>query len=399
MKILFSFFPAFIPVVRALAVEENEIFVMHPQFKKMLGDLDIATTSIDDISRSVSGLSDAGVLYSYECLKIAEKLGYDGFYDDYPTSIKEYMNNKITVFLYNRLPQVATLMAVVDYISPDVVVLHNDVEPLTRIVALWAQARRIPCLHVPHAVYLNAGRGVAGTDVHDLITASHLAASGEYQKEWYVERGFDPEKIRITGLLNFDKMSKVVPNKGRARHLLGIDGDGPVITYASSWRQDTNLLGCHDGVETTTRMVIAAAKALPEVKLIIKTHPNGRDVDRHARLAKESGLDCIVTAHHLTTVLQASDLVFSYGPSNLLMEAAFIPWVRLMCTNGYDDSEIITLKDEFSLEDLVGAWRGSLSVRPPKYDKFIKKYCGPADGQAFSRVVEYISDLGGGNVE
>ena len=326
MKILLSYYPRFIPIARALQKQGHEIIAMHPGMAKMLNDADIPTTALNDLMAPIDRM--AALNYSAEVLSKVYPINMNGL-ESGPT---RFVQNDIRAFMYQRLSDVSALVAVTHRVHPDLIMVHNDVEPGTRAIAMWAKSNSVPCLHVPHAVYMDVGRGAAGTDVHDIVTATHLAAAGPYQRAWYEERGMKPENVRETGLPQFDHFP--VHERTRARRLLKIDLARPVIAYATSWRQDTNLLGCHDGIEEWYRHFIEAIKLLPGVQVIIKTHPSAtqENLQFHANIAKENGVHCIITPIHLEIVLSAADMLIAYGPSNILLEGTFVPELRLVAT-------------------------------------------------------------------
>src|SRR3990167_1089526 len=96
------------------------------------------------------------------------------------------------------------------------------------MLGVWGHTHKMARLHNPPAIYMDVGRGAPGSDVHDLVTATHLAASGPYQRAWYEQRGFAVENIRETGLPQFDDV-KVFPRE-YACAALKLDVNKPVIT-------------------------------------------------------------------------------------------------------------------------------------------------------------------------
>jgi hypothetical protein len=302
----------------------------------------------------------------------------------------KFLREDLRGYLLPRLGDLTMAVMALDEIKPELVILHNDVEPVTRAAALWAKVHDVACLHVPHAVYMDVEKGAPGSDVHDLITASHLAAAGPFQRAWYERRGFPPGNVRETGLPQFDAYARLTRSRKKARHMLRLDPHRPVVVYASSWAQGTNLLGVHSGVETSYLEFLEATKKLPDVQPVVKTHPRGDNVDWHVERAKEAGVACAVTPHHLEVVLRAADAILAYGPSNVLLEAAFVPGLRLLATHGYPDDGAVKKVDG---RDVAEALHESLTDPAPDTLAFRVKYVGPPDGRAWERIAAFAEEL------
>jgi UDP-N-acetylglucosamine 2-epimerase len=385
-RIYTSFHPPFIPILRALSQAGHELVTMQPQFTKMLTDLDIPANSLAEFS--------SPALQTYAINQAANLLvNVQPPVNGLGPAALDFMRHNIKGFLYSRLADLASYVLVLDQAKPDLILLHNDVEPLTRAAALWAQVHDVPALHIPHAVYLDIEKGEPGDDVHHLVTASHLAVAGWFQRQWYERLG--AKNIVETGLPQFDKMATLNGNPQKARKLLGLNQQQPVITYASSWRQDTNLLGCHDGVQETYLAMLQVMKRLPDVQFIVKVHPRDANANWHVQAAQQAGVKCTVTAQHLETVLQASDAVLTYGGSNLLLEASFIPWLRMFATQGYeDDPEVIKIDcDPPDVDRIIETLASGLAVPPANTAAFQAKYLGRPDGRAWERITELCLKL------
>lgn len=384
-KILSSFHAPFLPILKPLATAGHELTCMHPQFAQMLRDIDIPAKAVNefvDPNLQGQGFTEAARLLN-SVNPPRNGLG--------PGAI-DFMRQGLKGFLYPRLADMTTFILALDKIAPDFILLHNDVEPLNRAAALWAAKRQIPCLHVPHAVYLDIEKGQPGDDVHDLVTASHLAVGGWFQRDWFKVRG--AKRIAETGLPQFDKMATLPKDQARARRQLGLDLYKPVVTYASSWRQDTNLLGCHDGVQETYLAILEVVKRLSDVQFVIKLHPRSQDGQWHLQAAQQAQAKCMITAMHTEVVLQASDVVLTYSGSNLLLEASFIPWLRLMATQGYEsDPEVTKVNtDPPNVEAIANAVMAALYSQPPDYRAFQAKYLGRVDGRAAERVTGLVME-------
>lgn len=228
-----------------------------------------------------------------------------------------------SAFVLRELSHLAFLVIGLDATKPDCMILHNDVEPLFMLAALWAQARDVPCFHVPHAIYLmHPWRGRLGEDVHDLVTASHLAAASPYQATWY-EQLSDRLAIQLTGSPRWDSLPKDLRiTREQARLTLGLRANDFAILYATSWGQRTSQSGRSIDPFQYFLAFLESAKSwqIPQQTLLVKLHPNQRDGQRYAEALHKSGLKGLITATHLPILLRAADRLISFGPSNICLE-------------------------------------------------------------------------------
>lgn len=394
MKVFVSFYHHFLDLAKILASRGHEIYT-HPDFQKMLTDTDIKAINIAE-KLDTQGKFDS-MLYSVNLLRASPHLiKHIPAYEHLDNPSKKFFEAEIDAFLYQRIANLSMVVAALDIARPDIVVVHNDVDPMQRLIALWAKGNGVPCLHVPHAIYIDEiDRGPIGSDIHDIVTASHLASSGDYQSQWYKKRGMRPENIRETGIPALNKQV-VGMHKGRSSRLLGLNPSLPTVTYASSWRQDTNLLGCHNGVDEWYEGILDAMKLFPvgSVQLIVKTHPNSPALQVHMEMAKAKDVRCLVTATHLEPVLGASDLLISYGPSNIIIEAAFLVGPRLSCTHGYQlNQEIYKFGEDVNVPAIAESIKALLSTPRLDYNNFRSMYCRYSDGRNNERIVQYIEDI------
>lgn len=389
MKILFSTHNDFIDLAKMFHAGGHEVAAIQNNFRDIMAGLDVPVRSLLEVINEDDSLQAAK--YSSIVLRWIDQVGFSSLNID-PIMMNAVEQNLIG-FVYGRLYDLTTLVVALVKYRPDVIVVHNDVEPLLRTAAMWGRANGVPVVHVPHSVYLDSGRGDPGTDIHDIVTATHIAAAGPFQRKWYETRGMPSENIRETGFVHFDKMATVSPNRKLACHLLGLDPRRPVVVYASSWAQNTNLMGMHNGVQTYYERFLKVAKALEAAQFVIKCHPSDRNLKWHIDKAK--GLpNVIVTGQHLPIVLQACDALISYGPSNILMEASFMPQIRLLTSHGYDDDpEVVKVGENSTPEKIAAIIRTELSKQPVDKNSFRIKYCGPSDGNSARRIAQYILDV------
>lgn len=387
--ILTSFQPSFIPIIKEL--KNYEIVTMHPNFTKMLSDIDVTAKSLSDFMTEEN--------FELSKLTAAKKLvDYDTNYQLFG-SVGEFgtkwLQEKSLMYFFSRIDDLSAITLTLDRINPGIIILHNDVEPMMRILALWAKSRGKPCLHIPHAIYLeNGGRGAVGTDIHDMITASYVVTSGPYQTDWFMKRGMNPDNIFLTGLPQFDRLAERKFDRNKACAALGLEIRKPVVTYMSSWRQDTNLLGCHDGVEESYLAFLNAAKEMPDIQWIVSCHPRGNNTKQHIDLAKENGVRCLVIGgNYLDQCITASNVVIIYGASNVVLETAVFGNANIISVGDEQafpyDNEII----KSSLDNITNSVQTALSNLIQDYSAFRRKYFYRVDGNNYLRIAELIRKL------
>ena len=263
--------------------------------------------------------------------------------------------------------------------------------PIYRVAALWARHNKVPCLHVPHSIYQDIGRGPVGTDVHDIITASHLASAGPFQTEWYKKRGFPLANIRETGIPLFERWNDAnLPPREKARELLGIENNGkPVVVYASTWPQHTNKRGLDDEWIMVLDSVLEFAAKAP-VELVIKCHPGGLDEGQnfHIDQMNKAGVKGTVTTNpgNLGICLKAADVLVAYA-SNTILDGAFFG-TRLVAVRGYEDDEEVINADPARVGDAIAK---SLSGPPPNCKPLLDRWI--VGGNASERIAQFALDL------
>lgn len=368
MRVLISGGPEFVSLARL--IEADEYLAIFPTVAKALSDADLKARSLDSFSERQDWFQ------AWAWVRAAA-MSLNG----------AIPSPEAAGFVLSRAVQLLPNIIALDKAKPDVAVVHNDVEPVTRLIALWAKARGVPCIHVPHAIYVDhPWRGPKGTDVHDLVSASHIAAVGPYQARWYAERSDDAE-IRITGAPRWDWIAKWTVSKERARHLLHIPQDAFVVTYATSWGQKTSREGFSIDPFEHFQEFLRAVKETP-LLLIAKLHPSQRDGQRYIQAMTDAGVKGLVTAFHLPHVITASDLVVTFGPSNVVIEAAALGR-RVACHLAPFPGLNVPWFQEPHPDDLM-----QLVLAGPPIDKAaLAEFSGPLDGRSCYRVAAWIREL------
>lgn len=377
MKILTSQAGPFLPILKQFP--DAIILALRQEFVQGLADM-----KAEPLSAGIQPAQDKAYNAAAQVLCAAKP------FKGLPTKAQAFFDENLKAFLYQRVLDLSMIVHALDTKKPDILLLHNDVEPFTMITALWAKARGVPCLHIPHAVYQDINRGEIGTDVHDIVTASHLAAAGSFQAQWYHLR--DSElMIKVTGLPQFDWWVDMQMDRNRARRLLNLNNRQPVITFYGHWMQTTNVIGITDESEVAYLNFLEAVKDKP-VQIIVKCHPHGGQENWrwHVDRAKEANVECRVTPSHLEHCLHASDAVAFYGGSNVAIDAAHIPGLRIITIKGYEQEPSIY---QATVDNVGQVVLDSLERAAPSQKMFLSRYDPFCDGFNHLRVAEFVKEL------
>jgi len=297
-----------------------------------------------------------------------------------------FVDNELTGYMYVRVPDMLRVFSGLDALKPDIVIVHNDVEPMNRMACEWANMRGVKSIHVPHDIHVqDINRGEVGSDIHDIITASHIATSGKPRTEWYLERGAPYNNVVEIGYLPFD----TIDIDSNPRGFLGIEDDRPVIVYASSWGQVTNANGGTPEWKDAYKAFLGAVDDKAN-NVIIKTHPHGNNDDWHIKIAEEMGVRCMVSSSYKDNILAVADTVVAFGGSNILIDASFInKRARLISIGGcFGDCRCVDIVSVDGLKDALLS-DGEYHDYPLLSDTYVLYN----DGKAAERLVSYAEEI------
>lgn len=264
------------------------------------------------------------------------------------------------------------------------VITHEDVTPQFRTLALWAKARQIPLVHLPHANCFSQTR----PDIHDTSYADWILAASSHMREWYVERGYPADQIRVVGFPPWDKWYGLDDDQSLARRILLLENDKPVIAFCTGWPQRTNFVDDHTLLDRAAHAMMMATKEAGW-QLVWKLHP-GDAPNREQQCAAYAAalrVPALITRDHLAVVLQAADAVVSTGPSNVLVETGLVGRVpAIIDIRGYgfmgEPPFRVALNSVNSIENLIDKeW---------DRDAFVRRYAYRDDGRATKRAIKWI---------
>jgi len=381
---------------RALA-EHYALLFLYPQAKQHADSLALATAHLgqfyspdaqewaaNETARMLGELHSA----QWDFQRFSERLPHD-----LNSRLPQWWPGYILTHAQGLAQRIASLEVVSQKYEVSGLVLHEDVAPDTRSMALWARARGIPTIHVPHAnCHL---RDDAGPDIHRETRTDWLAASGAYAADWYARQGFPREQITVVGAPQWDALYEDVTDRDSARRIFGFEAGDTVLVYATTWAQTTGLRGgWQDEHEAGLAAVLSLAKEM-SAALVIKIHPNDQQgsEDIFAERMKAAEIHGRVTRQHNAFALRAADVFVAQGPSNMCVEAAIMgtPACYIQ-TEGFDYSHALPFR--CAPDGLSQAARLALESRgDPLWQDFIRFYndVHPGGG-AVARLVEFVRE-------
>ncbi|MFH1745560.1 MAG: hypothetical protein ABIG44_00815, partial [Planctomycetota bacterium] len=278
------------------------------------------------------------------------------------------------------------------------VVTHEDVTPRFRAMVLYANALGIPTVHIPHANHFCH----ICPDIHDKCVSNHILAASPWMRDWYAERGYPREQIKVVGCPNWDRWQEInakVPRK-HARTVLHLAQDRPVVLYCTSWSQTTNLIDDHAIKDRADAAMLAAAK-VQGWQLIWSLHPGDPPEwqQRYAEMAKEARVPAIIVRGHLDYTARAADVLVALGPSNVIIEAglAGCPSATIPI-RGYGFPSAPPWVAEPTAEGIMETVEWILA-NPGEWERrrewFIRQFTYSDDGRATERTVAEICEIAG----
>jgi len=346
-------------------------------------DADAQEFAANEAARMVGTLHDRAWNFKAFCGDLPHDL--DG-------RLNEWWPGYILSHAQSLTQRVSAMEALAGKVKIAGIVVHEDVAPDTRSMVLWARARGIPSVHVPHAnCHL---RDDAGPDIHRETRTDWIAASGQYMVEWYARHDFSRERIRVVGAPQMDALYQQRMERSAALHIWNFDQNDRIAVYATTWAQTTGLRGgWKDEHAAGLEAVLRLAKA-QDMRLIIKIHPNDAGgVEKNLEDAmKAAGVKGRVARQHNHLALSVADLFIAQGPSNMCIEAAIFGVPACYLTTEGFDYQTSPLPFRGAPEALEGAAQMALESRgDPLWQDFIRFYNDAhPEANAVERLTEFV---------
>ena len=342
-----------------------------------------ATQALVDDAKNKATVYAAQVVNNLESLP-----GVNGSMPDY--------GNWLPGLALNQFGEVIVNLKALDAFSQEVdiagVVVHEDVTPVFKALTLWAKAQGVPTIHVPHNNCYSQTR----PDIHDESISDWILASSPYMRDWYIERGFDSNRIRLVGFGPWDHWADVELSKEHARKVLHLD-DRLTVTFCASWAQRTNFIDDHYGLERAMALMMQAAQR-QGWQLIWKLHPGDQaQAEQHyQKVAAAHKVDAVVTRGHLAYALAAADVVVSAGPSNVLVEAGLMdrpPALFDLRGYGFKGEPPWSVGNDVdsTIKTVESLAEGATWSK--KRAAFVRRYANRNDGKATKRTVRAVRQI------
>jgi len=282
--------------------------------------------------------------------------------------------------------------ALLAHLSPDLLVVMNELNVLGRATVLVARSQGVPSLHLQHGI-------MAEWMLWRKLHADHIAVWGEADRRRLILAGVPSERITVTGNPHFDRLTqRISPETVRALLAsLGLQADRPIILVTTQ----------HDSLEASRRQlsaVIQAATAFPEHQIVVKLHPAERfepyrrmlrelraphvhltrDVDLFALLEASAVLITRFSTTGLEAMLKKKPVItlnFSGQPDKL-------PYAESGAALGVHHPAQLLPALQAALENPA-----AVAEMQRHQERFVKEYAFRIDGQAAQRIANLMCEV------
>jgi len=293
--------------------------------------------------------------------------------------------------------------------KPDVVVVVDEYGMYGKAAVFAGEQAGIPTVAVQHGIMSDSNIALfhpsgeltdRSTPLHNPIPDKTLV-NGEYYKNFLASFGYPQNSFVPTGQPKYDVLAKAekIFNKEKTRAELGLKQHEKMLVLASSTQGFPKKEN-----ENFMKSLFGAVKKIGGLKLVIKLHPNEYDSSLHKKLAREAGIEFVITKDANTSeLLYACDALITIS-STVALEAMIlgkpvvianltgkpdqVPYVEKQAAAGvYKDSDMLpTIKkilfDEKTIKKLE---------EPRK--KFVFDYAYKIDGMAAKRSADMIRGM------
>lgn len=223
-------------------------------------------------------------------------------------------------------------------------VVTEDVMPVSKTVTLWSKTNGIPSIQIAHSIPF-----FGLYTVHRPLHTDLLACYGERAVEGCIDSGIPVERCRVTGNPAWDSYSSLAPQRPSLRRELveryRLQSTQPIVTFATTWSANLTALGSESSFGDSVAVFFAAMAELRQRGLAINAIVKDRPPNAHfgqrrvAEIAAELGLPAdsyCYTAEDARKWVVASDLLIGLD-SNILVEAMMVgtPAINILSEASY----------------------------------------------------------------
>jgi O-antigen biosynthesis protein len=282
-------------------------------------------------------------------------------------------------------------------------IVHEDVTQQMMTSVRWAKLHGIPSLQVTHGTYGDPGQEIDMT-LECRLHADYLSCCGPLQKEWFVENGVEPDRIRVNGMPLYDRWLLIPKDKQLARTQLRVPQDRHLIGYIASWCADYEDKSSLQRLEKVYRAYLEACKRNGWT-IAVKVHPAGesnkqQNVEWHGKIAQELGVHGAISATNNEVFMQAVDCWISAVPSSFCTESAISMVPSTSIWGGLTDSgwpcimspeEDMVAQIECACKRMMtDEWKDEHEADRQKH-VYGKNYL--SDGRAAERVCRWVNEI------
>ena len=293
----------------------------------------------------------------------------------------------------------------------DIFVSSSDQNPMIRGIMKTLQLRGKKNLVYLHAV------DFFGNEVSDIlgkcfvpIVADKIATWGSGTRDWFINQGVSPDRIKATSCSSFDNYVRVLnyPKKSICR-FMGIPIEKNIIMYGVDHGNRESFhpyyVETRDEVLQHLKEVIKEISNFSELYLIVSPHPGDGHPEEIEHIVKDEKLPNIIFNPKLSLpyLLRISDILITHGSSTAVEAMIFNN--NIIVYNPSGRPEIVpyvrggvALRVE-EKEDLVPTILELLNNKKlqmeldKKRKKFVRYFAGSIDGNATRNIADLIKQM------
>jgi len=277
--------------------------------------------------------------------------------------------------------------------KPDVVIVLTEGIMPAKIAVAAARLGKIPTL-------LLLQLGMLGKNYEcPSFLADKISVPGDFIKDLVINCGVDAKRVVVTGRPTYDALVRAEDRFDRAEicRRLELNPARKILVYC------TENLPLRD-TEKIVRAICKAMKSLPDVQFIIKVHPSELSVSIYHKVAREVGVQPLITKEEsIYEILFACDLMIT-GFSTTALDAMILdkPVITTNFTGLPDpipfaeSGAAIGVYREKDLEPAIreGLYHDSVKERLRRdREKFVYEQTYLKDGKATERIVDLIEQM------
>jgi len=324
----------------------------------------------------------------------------------------ELVEDKFSELFYRKFIEavkyIEMMLQVVKKEKPDVIVIVDEYGLYGRAAITVGKIKNIPTLAIQHGALTPNDLGWLHSP--DEISSGNLinpeycpipdktAVSGEYYKNILTQLGSYPEdRVIITGQPKYDILAHANNffEKRKIYDRFNIEHKKKLAVLATQPLPENELL---------FRSVFREIKKLKNMQLVIKLHPNEYDESLHRNIAKEVGLDVILTKDiNLFELLNACDVLMTVS-STVALEAMILdkPVIIVDLKTNPDETAFVKSGVAIGVYKPNDISKAIIKVSNDKETKrklqnnmknFVYEHAYRIDGLAYKRIVKLINGM------